>query len=80
MKHIITAAALAGLVGCVAPIDTHGTNTQIAGQCKLVAYQTDQTTQQGVRHGVVGFAIAQSNENVRRQEIFDACLEAGGRP
>ena len=38
----------------------------------------DQTAEQGVRHSAIGFAITQSNENARRQEIFDACVQAGG--
>jgi hypothetical protein len=79
MKRIILATALGSLAaGCVAPIDTHGITSQLAGRCKLTAYQIDQTTEQGVRHGAIGFAITQSNENARRQEIFDACVQAGG--
>ena len=71
--------AFLGLSSCVAPIETHGVDTTTAGRCKMAAYQVDQTNQQAVRHGVIGFMITQSNENTRRQEIFDACIEAGGK-
>jgi hypothetical protein len=33
-------------------------------------------SQQGVRHGALGLMIEQSNENTRRQAIYDACVEA----
>lgn len=79
MKSLTILVAVVGLSGCVAPIETHGVGTTTAGHCKMVAYQTDQTNQQAVRHGVIGVVIAQSNENTRRQEIFDACIEAGGK-
>jgi hypothetical protein len=78
MKHLSYLILLAGVSGCVAPIDTHGVTSQLAGRCKLTAYQIDQTAEQGVRHSAIGFAITQSNENARRQEIFDACVQAGG--
>jgi hypothetical protein len=69
---------LLALNGCVTPIDTHGVDAQTAGRCKLQAYQEDQQNASMARHGAIGMAIIQSNENTRRQEIFDACLEAGG--
>jgi hypothetical protein len=69
---------LLALSACVTPIDTHGVDAQTAGRCKLQAYQEDQQNASMARHGAIGMAIIQSNENTRRQEIFDACLEAGG--
>jgi hypothetical protein len=80
MKQVALVTALGLLAcGCVAPIETQGVASQLAGHCKLVAYQTDQTAQQNHATGALGFAIAQSNENVRRQEIFNACVQAGGQ-
>jgi hypothetical protein len=79
MKRIALAVALASLAaGCVTPIETGGADARLAGHCKLVAYQIDQTAEQGVRHGAFGFVITQSNENARRQEIYNACVQAGG--
>jgi hypothetical protein len=79
MKLLTTTAVVIGLSGCVTPIETHGIDTALAGHCKMAAYQLDQTSQQGVRHGVIGLVISQSNENTRRQEIYDACIQERGR-
>ena len=84
--HLLVVVALGALCvvillalnGCVTPIDTHGVDAQTAGRCKMAAYQIDQQNASVARHGPLGMAIIQSNENTRRQEIFDACVQAGG--
>jgi hypothetical protein len=83
--HLLVVVALGALCvvillalnGCVTPIDTHWVDAQTAGRCKLQAYQEDQQNASMARRGAIGMAIIQSNENTRRQEIFDASLEAG---
>jgi hypothetical protein len=48
---------------------------QIAGRCKLMTYGEERGH---VSFGLIPMAISAYNTNQRRQEIYDACLAAGG--
>jgi hypothetical protein len=67
--------ALIALSGCAVPVDTRGAATQTAGRCKLMTYGEERGH---VSFGLIPMAISAYNTNQRRQEIYDACLAAGG--
>jgi hypothetical protein len=78
--HMFQKFAVVGLVACLtacaAPINTSSApNSQIAGRCKLLAYKEDQSS---YARGLISMAIVQANKDARRQEIYDACVAAGG--
>jgi hypothetical protein len=75
LDALCVAALVVALSGCVSPIDTHGMNPQIAGRCKLMAHQEDRGS---ISFGLIPMAIAASNANARRQDIYDSCVAAGG--
>ena len=74
MKHFHI-LALVALAGCAAQIDTHGVDAQTAGRCKLMAHQEDRAS---ISVGLIPMAIAASNANARRQDVYDSCVAAGG--
>jgi hypothetical protein len=69
------AALVLALSGCAVPVDTRGAATQTAGRCKLMTYGEERGH---VSFGLIPMAISAYNTNQRRQEIYDACLAAGG--
>lgn len=76
MQHnVFYALTLVGLSACAAPIDTHGVSLQIAGRCKLMAHQEDRGN---ISFGLIPMAIAASNANARRQDVYDSCIAAAG--
>lgn len=75
MKHIQIAAAALLLASCASPIETHGVEAQLAGRCKLMAHQEDRGH---VSFGLIPMAIAASNANARRQDVYDSCVAAAG--
>jgi hypothetical protein len=66
---------LLALAGCAAQIETRGVDQQLAGRCKLMAHQEDRGT---VSFGLIPMAIAASNANARRQDVYDSCVAAAG--
>jgi hypothetical protein len=72
---ITSAIVLLALTGCAAQIETRGAGEQLAGRCKLMAHQEDRG---GVSFGLIPMAIAASNANARRQDVYDSCLAAAG--
>ncbi len=75
MKHILVATVALLLASCANPIDTHGVDTQLAGRCKLMAHQEDRGH---ISFGLIPMAIAASNANARRQDVYDSCVAAAG--
>ena len=81
MKTALFAILCVALAACASPLNTRGVSADLAGRCKLMAYKEDR----GVlalgylgASGLAAMAITQANGDARRQEIFDACVEAGG--
>ena len=74
---LVTAGmALTALTGCQTPVDTRGvTDAQISGRCRLIAAQEDRGH---ISFGLIPMAISAYNANMRRQEIYDACVVAAG--
>jgi hypothetical protein len=68
-------AVLLSLGACAAQIDTHGADSQTAGRCKLMAHQEDRGS---ISFGLIPMAIAASNANARRQDVYDSCVAASG--
>ena len=75
MKHFYILAHVIAIAGCAAQIDTHGADSQTAARCKLMAHQEDRGS---VSFGLIPMAIAASNANSRRQDVYDSCIAAGG--
>jgi hypothetical protein len=71
MRNTLYALILISLSACAMPIDTHGVNPQIAGRCKLMAHQEERGS---VAFGLIPMAIAASNANARRQDVYDSCV------
>jgi hypothetical protein len=69
------AVTLTALVGCAAPINTRTADSDLAGRCKLLAYNEDRGH---VAFGLIPMIVAQSNADARRQDIYDSCIAAGG--
>ena len=63
------------LAGCQVPVDTHGVASRQAGRCELMANQEDRGH---IAFGLVPMLIAAHDANQRRQDVYDACMEAGG--
>ena len=63
------------LVGCAAPINTRAADPTIAGRCKLLSYREDRGH---VSWGLIPMIINQANADARRQDMYDACVAAGG--
>jgi hypothetical protein len=75
MKHFHILALALALAGCAAQIDTRGADSQTAGRCKLMAHQEDRGN---ISFGLIPMAIAASNANARRQDVYDSCVAASG--
>jgi hypothetical protein len=75
MKHLHIIGLALALSGCAAQIDTRGADAQLAGRCKLMAHQEDRGS---VSFGLIPMAIAASNANARRQDVYDSCVAASG--
>lgn len=69
------AVGLLLLGSCASPIDTHDADAQLAGRCKLMAHQEDRGH---ISFGLIPMAIAASNANARRQDVYDSCVAAAG--
>lgn len=69
------AAVAVTITGCAAPINTQGVESRTAARCTLMAHQEDRSH---VAFGLIPAMIVQHNADQRRQEIFDACVAAGG--
>jgi hypothetical protein len=74
-KALLVLPVLAALAGCAAPVDTRAADPQLAGRCKLMAYREDRGH---FAWGLSAMLITEANADARRQEIYDACLAAGG--
>jgi hypothetical protein len=75
----IAASVLLALSGCASPAPMSGpttttTNPQIAARCRLLAYHEDHGW---LATGLPSMLIVTAMASNRRQEIFNACLEAG---
>ncbi len=75
MKHIQIGLVALLLASCASPIETHGIDAQLAGRCKLMAHQEDRGH---ISFGLIPMAIAASNANARRQDVYDSCVAAAG--
>jgi hypothetical protein len=76
VRDFVTAIALLTLAACTAPpVDTQpARNPQIAAHCRLLAYREDRGW---LATGLPSMLIVTAMANNRRQDIYDACLEAG---
>jgi hypothetical protein len=72
---LLVVPVLATLASCAAPVNTRAADPQLAARCKLMAYKEDRGH---FAWGLTAMLITEANADARRQDIYDACLAAGG--
>jgi hypothetical protein len=81
MRTLLLLTCIA-LAGCASPLNSRGVSTDLAGRCKLMAHSEDRGGMPPFGYlgtsGLIALSVAQSREDARRQEIYDACVAAGG--